>query len=296
MMRFSNEQKRFKIGNVEFGGQPGKRRAVMIGSLFYPGHSIVEDRATGRCVAGRTEELLDRMRQASEETNTPAAVMVYAETERAMNAHLARVADLTPLPIFVDSPSAKVRVSGCLEARRLGLSDRIVYNSMSAGVTQEELEGIADAGVTSAVLLAFSPQGIDVKSKVYLLENGGGILSDGLIEMASAAGVTKPLLDMAVMAAEQNAGAALRALVVSKAKWGLPCGCALHNAVESFAPLAQLKGEDRKIYRYVDVASAVMPMMAGADYVMFGPIEYARRVMHAAAFADELLAQSVSDI
>ncbi|HVO77303.1 MAG TPA: hypothetical protein VMS79_00375, partial [Methanomassiliicoccales archaeon] len=81
-----------------------------------------------------------------------------------------------------------------------------------------------------------------------------------------------------------------------KARWGLPSGCALHNAVESFAPLAKLQGEDRKIYRYVDVASVVMPMMAGADFVMYGPVEYARRAMHAAAFADEMLAQSVADI
>jgi len=296
MMRFTNEQLEFRIGNVAFGGQPGRRRAVMIGSLFYPGHSIVEDRATGRCATGKTEDLLNRMQKASEETRTPAAVMVYAETERAMHSHVANVADLTSLPIFIDSPSAKVRVSGCMEARRLGLLDRIVYNSLNAGVTQEELEGISASGVSAAVLLAFNPQGIDVKGKIYLLENGGGILPEGLIDMARGAGITKPLLDVAVMAAEQNAGAALRALTLSKAKWGFPCGCALHNAVESFGPLAELKGDDRKIYRYVDVASAVMPMMAGADFVMFGPIEYARRVMHAAAFADELLAQAVADI
>jgi tetrahydromethanopterin S-methyltransferase subunit H len=66
--------------------------------------------------------------------------------------------------------------------------------------------------------------------------------------------------------------------------------------VESFPPLTKLKGDDRKIYRYVDVASVVMPMMAGADFVMYGPIEYCRRAMHAAAFADELLRQSVQDI
>jgi tetrahydromethanopterin S-methyltransferase subunit H len=33
--------------------------------------------------------------------------------------------------------------------------------------------------------------------------------------------------------------------------------------------------------------------MAGADFVMYGPIEYARRVFLTAAFADELVKQSV---
>jgi tetrahydromethanopterin S-methyltransferase subunit H len=105
-----------------------------------------------------------------------------------------------------------------------------------------------------------------------------------------------PLLDTAVMAADQNAGASLRTILVAKAKWGLPCGCALHNAVESYGPLSKLEGDDRKIYRYVDVASVVMPMMAGADFVMYGPLEYSRRAFHAAGFADEMLKQSVSDL
>jgi tetrahydromethanopterin S-methyltransferase subunit H len=39
-----------------------------------------------------------------------------------------------------------------------------------------------------------------------------------------------------------------------------------------------------------------MPMMAGADFVMYGPIEYARRAFHAAGFADEMLRQAASDL
>ena len=296
MMRFLNQQTSFKLGGVNFGGQPGKRRNVLIGSLFYPGHSIVEDRVTGKCKKQSVEDALNRLHSAMDETNVPAAIMVYAETKQAISAHLHQVADLTKLPLFVDSPSWEVRVSGCSEASRIGVLDRVVYNTLNAGLTVKELEGVKECGVESAVLLAFNPMDISVKGKIYLLENGGGLLEQGLIDIAGQAGIKKPLLDLAVMAAEQNAGAALRAITLSKAKWGLPSGCALHNAVESFPPLTKLKGEDRKIYRYVDVASVVMPMMAGADFVMYGPIEYCRRAMHAAAFADELLRQSVLDI
>jgi tetrahydromethanopterin S-methyltransferase subunit H len=144
--------------------------------------------------------------------------------------------------------------------------------------------------------MAFNPSDLGVKGKIYLLEDGGGLLPSGLVDMARQAGITRPLIDTAVLSADQNAGSSLRAIIVAKAKWGLPTGCALHNAVESFPPLASLKGEDRKIYRHVDVASAIMPMMAGADFVMFGPIENARRACHAAAFADEMMRQASSDI
>ncbi len=296
MMRFHNEQKEFIISGVRFGGQPGKRRTVMIGSVCYPRHSIVEDRVSGICKQGSLRKLFDVMDVSASETGTPGAVMLYAETAQAMEAYLRAAADLTTFPLFLDSPSSEVRLAGCQIAGEMGIGDRVIYNSLSAGASKEELYGVKDAGIKAAVLLAFNPKDIQTKGKIYLLEDGGGILPDGLIELAKQNGISMPLLDTAVMAADQNAGASLRTIIVAKAKWGLPCGCALHNAVESYGPLAKLEGEDRKIYRYVDVASVIMPMMAGADFVMYGPLEYSRRVFHAAGFADEMLKQSVSDL
>jgi tetrahydromethanopterin S-methyltransferase subunit H len=296
MIRFHNQQEEFDISGVRFGGQPGKRRTVMIGSMCYPRHSIVEDRVSGRCSEGSFERLLSAMTGAMEETSTPGGVMLFAETAEAMEAHLEKAADLTSGPLFIDSPSVQVRLSGAMMAKEMGIAGRVIYNSLSAGTTEQELEGIRDSGITAAVLMSFNPRDVELKGKIYLLEDGGGLLPSGLIDLARQAGITKPLVDTAVMSAEQGAGSSLRAILVSKAKWGLPSGCALHNAVESYPPLARLEGEDRKLYRYVDVASAVMPIMAGADFVMYGPVEYARRACHAASFADEMMRQAAADL
>ena len=296
MLKFTNKQTAFGIGGVEFGGQPGKRRTVMVGSIFYPRHSVVEDRVEGKVKPGAVERLLGDMTRASEETGCPTALMVYAETERCMRSHLATIADAYKGPLFIDSPSADVRIAGVIKAKELGIQQRVVYNTINAGVTDKELEALQHSGVKSAVLLAFNPGDIQAKGKIYLLENGGGILPQGMLEMAQSHGIDRPLLDLAVMASEQGAGSALRGIMIAKAKWGLPCGCAMHNAVESYPPLAKLQGEDRKIFRYVDVAAAVMPIMAGADYVMYGPIEFARRTFHAAAFADQLMAQAAAEL
>jgi tetrahydromethanopterin S-methyltransferase subunit H len=213
-----------------------------------------------------------------------------------MEAYLRATADLTSLPLFIDSPSAEVRLAGARVAGEMGIAGRVVYNSLSAGTTERELEGLKDSGISAAVLMSFNPRDVELKGKIYLLEDGGGLLPAGLIDLARQAGIAKPLIDTAVMAAEQGAGSSLRAIMVAKAKWGLPAGCALHNAVESYAPLARLEGDDRKLYRYVDVASAVMPIMAGGDFVMYGPLEYARRACYAASFADEMMRQAVADI
>jgi len=296
VLRFSNKQTSFRIGGVDFGGQPGKRRTVMVGSLFYPGHSVVEDRVEGKVKPGAAERLMRDLASASAETGCPTALMVYAETERSIGKHLEVVAGSYEGPTFIDSPSAEVRIAGLAKAKDLGIHKRVVYNTINAGVNETELQALKNNGVTSAVLLAFNPGDIQAKGKIYLLENGGGILPQGLLEMAQGHGIDRPLLDMAVMAAEQGAGSALRGIMIAKAKWGLPCGCAMHNAVESYAPLARLHAKDRALFRCVDVASSVLPIMAGADFVIYGPIEYARRAFHAASFADRMMEQAAEEL
>ena len=296
MLKFTNKQAIFRIAGVDFGGQPGKRRTVMVGSIFYPRHSVVEDRVEGKVKPGAVERLIGDMARASDETGCPTALMVFAETERCMRSHLEKVADAFKGPLFIDSPSAEVRIAGLVRAKEMGIHQRVIYNTINAGVAEKELQALRDNGVRSAVLLAFNPGDIQAKGKIYLLENGGGILPQGMVELAQSYGIDRPLLDMAVMASEQGAGSALRGIMIAKAKWGLPCGCAMHNAVESHPPLTKLQGEDRKLFRYVDVAASTMPVMAGADYVMYGPIEFARRTFHAVAFADQLMAQAASEL
>jgi tetrahydromethanopterin S-methyltransferase subunit H len=296
MMKFLNEQKVFRISGIDLGGQPGRRRTVMIGSIGYPRHSIVEDRVEGRCRPGAFEKCVEGFNAAALETHTPSALMLFAETPQAIRAHLQKAASLTSVPLLLDSPSAEVRLAGVRSAEEMGIGDRVIYNSIHAGTTIEELGQIQDAKVKSAVLLAFNPGDIGLKGKIYLLEDGGGLLAMGMIDMAKKYGITMPILDTAVMTSDQMAGSALRAIVIAKAKWGLPTGCAMHNAVDSYIQKAGLKEDDKPLYRYVDVSSATLPISAGADYVMYGPIEYSRRVFHAGAFADEMMSQAVLDL
>jgi tetrahydromethanopterin S-methyltransferase subunit H len=296
MMKFLNEQKVFKISGIELGGQPGKKRTVMVGSIGYPRHSIVEDRVEGRCRPGAFEKCLEGFNHAALETQTPTALMLFAETPQAMRAYLQMAADLTTAPLLIDSPSAEVRLAGVKHAEEMGIGSRVIYNSIHAGTTTDELGQLQDSKVECAVLLAFNPGDIGLKGKIYLLEDGGKLLPSGMIELARGYGITKPLLDTAVMTADQMAGSALRAIVIAKAKWGLPTGCAMHNAVDSYIQKVDLKEDEKGIYRYVDCSAATLPISAGADFVMYGPIEYSRRIFHTSAFADEMMSQAVLDL
>jgi tetrahydromethanopterin S-methyltransferase subunit H len=294
MFKFQAKQLVHRIGGVDFGGQPGQRRTVMIGSLFYPRHSLVQDRVQGAVDERRLAMVLRDMDNARMATGTPAALMVYAETPKAMRNYVSLLAGITRMPLFIDSPSWRVRIEGITAAEENGIFDRVVYNTVNAGTSAEEVTAMREVGVLNAVALAFNPADLGVKGKIYLLEDGGGILPSGLIGLAKEAGVKNVLLDMAVLSAQQNAGSALRGLMVAKSKWGLPSGCALHNAVESYPPLERLS--DPRIYRNVDTAACTMPILAGADFVMYGPAEAARRAMYAAAFADEMMEQATADL
>jgi tetrahydromethanopterin S-methyltransferase subunit H len=295
MFKFENKQSVFQIGKTPIGGQPGRKKTMLIGSLFYPGHSIVEDRIEGKVNRPALEEKMNGFWEAKKDTECLPALMIYADTVKAMSSYLGLVAD-NDLPIFLDSSTSEVKIEGAKRAMEMGIADRIVYNTLNVGSPVEEWEQVGQTGVKSAVIMAFNPRDISVKGKIYMLENGGGILDEGLLDLAGKYGIEKPLVDVAAMSVEQGAGAALRALFVAKAKWGLPTGCALHNAVESWDVLTSVRATDPKIFRYVDIASAVLPIMSGADFVMYGPIEYAKTVFYAAAFADQLMSQAAADI
>ena len=296
MFRFSNQQEQFEISGVKFGGQPGKRRAVMIGSMFYPRHSVVKDPRTGEVDKVSVEQKLSALMDASRETGCPAAVAAYAETPEAMAVYLDMLASLTGLPILIDSSDPATRIRGARAAGEMGLQDRVVYNSLGLGSQEEEWKTVQDAGIRSAVVLAFNPKDVGVKGKIYILDDGDGLVDQGLIEKVGRYGVDRPLIDVAAMAMEQNAGSALQALTVAKAKWGLPVGCALHNTVESWSLLSGTREKDPKLFRYVDITASVLPMAAGADFVLYGPVEYARTVSYAASFADLMISQATEGL
>jgi tetrahydromethanopterin S-methyltransferase subunit H len=254
---------------------------------------MVKDRKRGILDRERLEEMLHRAEEAAEETETPWGIMISAETEGSIRSYLEQVSKLTALPLLIDSASKEVRLEGARAAGEMGITDRVIYNSINSGTSEEELEELSGTGLRSAILLAFSPRDTGIKGKVYLLEDGHGLLNDGLINLAGRSGIDRPLVDLAVMSMDQNAGSALRAIMVTKAKWGLPSGCALHNAVESW-DIWKTSDPDQP-FRSVDMASTIAPIMTGADFVMFGPLEAARRSMYAATFVDEIMSQAYLD-
>ena len=58
MFKFTKKQQIFDVGGVKVGGQPGQLPTVLLGSIFYMGHKIVEDQKKGVFNQEKAEELL----------------------------------------------------------------------------------------------------------------------------------------------------------------------------------------------------------------------------------------------
>lgn len=294
MFKFQTVQREICIGGVNVGGQPGQRRVLMVGSLFYPRHTVVLDPRKGLLDKAKLTERLDNYLKVTNDCQCPSALMLYAESEDSSHKYLEAVCDRVPGPLFVDSGTAEVRLSFIKHAEEMGVLDRVIYNTINAGISSEEMEALKAMPPTNAVVLAFNPRGDDVKGRIYMLETGDELVSQGLVDIAQELGIKNLLLDMAVTSPELSAGSALRAIMVAKAKWGLPTGCALHNAVECLDLRNMTDPQEAR--RHVDSSAVAVSMMAGADYVVYGPLEYAKRTMPVASFVDLMLEQSSRDL
>lgn len=294
MFKFQTDQRHMCISGMNVGGQPGRRRTMMIGSVFYPRHTVVLDPREGKVDRERLRERLDAYLRTTQGCGCPTGLMIYAESGKAARAYLEEVADRVPGPLFADSGSSEVRLAFLKHAEEMGLLDRLVYNTVNAGLADREMEALRERPPVNAVVLAFNPRGDDVKGRIYMLDSGDDLIPQGLVSTAEELGIRNILLDTAVTSPEMSAGAALRAILVAKAKWGYPTGCALHNAVECL-DLGGLE-DPREARRHVDSSAVALSIMAGADYVVYGPMEYAKRAMPVAAFADMMMEQSVRDL
>ncbi len=296
MYRYQKDQACYEISGTKFGGQPGRSPPVLIGSVFYPRHSIVADRRNGVVDRDRLTEMVSAAETTASDLGLGHALMLYLEHEDAVNSLLEATADLTSGPLFLDSPDPRVKLKALQTAKDIGINQRVVYNSLHVGSSPQEWSSLKENQVDSAVLMAFDPGDLTVKGRIHLLDNGGRLMKRGLLETAEENGIKRPLIDLAATSFDQGAGASLRALAVAKAKWGLPSGLALHNTVETWSQSKGMDDESRKLFRHVDTSSVSIALMAGADWVMYGAIESSKRCLHAAAFTSGVMAQATSDL
>jgi len=281
VFRFSSPQRIIEIAGVKLGGQPGELPTVMIGSIFFEGHSIVEDPKRGIFDERKAEELVSSTLSLSEETGNPTIIDVVGENSEALIRYIEFISEICDAPFLVDGTTAEVRVRATRYVGEVGLQERAIFNSISEHLKDEEREAIRDSKMSSAVILAVNSRNPMVRGRIEMAER--------LIREAEELGIENILLDTGVLDIP-DVGIASKTIFEAKERFGLPSGCAPANTIDMWR---KLKEKGKEIFRVCDAFGSAMTPLFGADFVMYGPIGRAKYIYPAVAFADAIIAYTM---
>lgn len=285
LLEFRAEQKCFDIGNIHVGGQPGVRPTVLIGSMFFHGDKIYINEDHDVFDRMKAIEQIRSQEDFSERTGNPGMLDVVGATPEAMKQHLEFVAAATKIPFLIDGTTTEVRLAGLEYIATAGLGNRVVYNSIQPEVSDEELQAVKNAGVTSAIVLTTSrTMDFTAEAKIETVRK--------LLPRLEEAGITKPLIDTCVMDMA-TLGPALQAIYEIKDEFGIPAGGGVHNAVALWRGLKSKMGQQAHDPCLASVVSASVTL--GADFALYGPVKDAQYVFPAVAMIDTALSQIAMD-
>lgn len=284
--KFNTPQKIYEICDAKIGGQPGELPTFLIGSIFWLGQKMVQDANKGIFDEKAAEDLINTIQTQSDITGVKFALDIVGTTETAFEKYIDFVPKHTDAPLMLDAMSPRTRMAAANLAKKMGLADRCLYNSIYKGVTDAELANIKESGIKMSIVLADDPKDTTLEGKMNVIIEA--------LAMAEKAGITKPLIDTAIPAFEPDMGASVRAISIMKEKYGHPVGLGSGNVVTT---MGWVKANIAKQFRKGTVtATNTIMQMTGANWLMFGPIEQAEWVFPAIAVTDIYLASAAADL
>lgn len=281
MFSFSRDQDVYDIAGVKIGGQPGEYPTVLIGSVFYDGHDAVEDDDRGIFDEGEIKGQIKRVEELSESTGNPGMLDVVGGSSESLINYVDFISEATDLPFLIDGTTADVRVGATRHVGEMGLSDRAIYNAITVNCAEEEIEAIREAGIKSAVLLCFNPKRPTVEGRMESLEK--------ILKYASDAGIEKPLADPSIIDLP-DPGPASRTIFRIKEEYGLPSGCGAHNAVDRWKERVEM---DPGVYNLRAAVTNSFPIIMGANFSLYGPIEDSEETYAACSLVDAYIGYSM---
>ncbi|MHA1748309.1 MAG: tetrahydromethanopterin S-methyltransferase subunit H family protein [Promethearchaeota archaeon] len=268
----------YTISGVTIGGKPGKNPVVMIGSIFYSGHKIVEDSVKGIFDKEKAEELINKcIEYEQDKYYIPGALDVVSEGSEATIKYLEFLVDRYPGPFVLDG-FYNSRMAGLKRAEEMGIMDRIIYNSIWLN-PPEELELIKEVKVQHAIIFSFDSASTvcDAARRWMLVTTGLKEGKKGLIQQAKDLGIKNLLIDN-VLTDYASLADAIEANIMMKSQLGYPVGCGPANVSYHIS-----KFELKKVKRPVREAALIGAAQIFSDFLLYGPIEQAEIAYSAAS-------------
>lgn len=279
------EQKKYTIGNVTIGGRIGENPTVLVGSIFYHRQkSLNFQEEQGDFNRDEAEKIIKIQEEFSDKTGVSCMLDVVLPSKKWIGRMLDFVASVTETPVFLDAPSAEIKVAALDYAKQAGLLERCVYNSLTPDSKSMEFEKIKETGLKAAVLLAFNTKNFTARGRVEAVKQ--------LLPLANQSGIEKTLIDACVLDVP-TLGSAFKAIFELKNEFGYPAGCGAHNAIETWRGLKTKMGP--QAIKPCTAVANTFTIAAGANFILYGPVEHAPFVFPAVAMVDAAVAQTLME-
>ena len=271
---------RATIGPVTIGRKQGKYPTVIIPSMFYEGHKIVQDPVKGVFEHVEAERQLNYLERIQDETGTPILLDLVGQTASALQTYVDWVLNHTSLPLAIDGISMEVRLPVAKWLCEIGAQSRVLYNSIGPSSPATELEALHDLKYPTCVVLLADSAMLTSEHRIKVLEK--------MLKRLAPYSIPQILVDTMVID-RPSIGSASSACKLVKTKYDLPVGCAPGNTYREWEALNVPK--TYRSHAAIYASSSILPVSNGADFIFSGPTRIIKWVSRAVSVIDAMMAQ-----
>jgi len=286
MFKYNVEQKSYNIGKYKIGGDTREVPTAVIGTIFYLRQKgIFRDESKGEIIKDFAEKLVKDQEDMADKTGLTPGLDVILSYEASIKPILDFVVDATDVPIILDAPTQDVKIKALNYVKEMGIQDRIIYNSLTPESNEEEYNLLTESNIRNFILLGMESKNWTTQARMDVIGN--------LVKKATEANFADHnfLIDTAVVDIT-SLGLAMSAMYEVKNKYGYPVGSGAHNAVDTWR---NLKAKFGDIKKYATVVASSITLGAGADFLLYGPVQHANIIYPNVAFIKAAHSQLLFD-
>jgi tetrahydromethanopterin S-methyltransferase subunit H len=196
-----------------------------------------------------------------------------------MESYLNLLSDATESPLLIGGLNEETRIAGYRIAAEMGIQSRCGVNSLAQTTSDRELEIIRSSKIKFAILQTMDPTAVYPEEKISLLKNN-------LLGKCSKAEIDWVVVDVGVIDFT-SIWLAAESIKRIKVELDILAGCAPSNA--AYQPLTMGR-ITRRNARSMNVALNTVVQLAGAGFIIYGPLKASSYVFEAAAIVESIKA------
>ena len=287
MFVFKKEQQSYDFGEVTIGGHPGENPTVLIGGLFFKGQPIVDDTREGTFDKALTSQWIDTAQMMVEKTGQPLMIQAFGRTPAAMESHLSWLSENFDGTILFESTNSDARKRAIEFCAEIGITNRVIYNSINLAMKDDEKEVLKDSSLNMAIILGWSPRATSLPERMKTITD--------MIKVSEDIGIEKVLVDPATMPVGAGYGLEYRTTLAVKSELGLPTCLGPHNAPSAWRFLKNPEIDSESTHLAAVIASTVASQVLATDAIMYGSMIRTKEVFTAVSLISNALATAVAE-